>query len=59
MLYRRGVATVHYLMFSDHLMVRRAATETLCNVAGNETLLKVLYCYERVSVHMFHGEVDT
>jgi hypothetical protein len=29
-------------MFSDHFMVRRAATETLCNLASHEALLKVL-----------------
>ena len=37
-----AIHTVHYLMFSDHPMVRRAATECLCNMAGEESLLKLL-----------------
>lgn len=37
----KGVAAVHYLIFSEHMMVRRAATEALCNMANSEHLLKV------------------
>jgi hypothetical protein len=37
----RGTSAVHYLIFSDHTMVRRAATETLCNMATHESVLKV------------------
>lgn len=37
----RGVGVVHYCMFSDNYMVRRAATEALCNMAGDEKLLVV------------------
>ena len=39
----KGVSVVHYLVFSEHLMVRRAATEALCNMAANEHLLKVIF----------------
>ena len=38
----KGVQAVHYLIFSEHWMVRRAATEALCNMASNEHLLQVL-----------------
>ena len=38
----KGVAAVHYLMFSDHKMVRRAATEALTNMTMHEAVLKVL-----------------
>ena len=37
----KGVHAVHYLIFSEHLMVRRAATEALCNMASSPHLLKV------------------
>jgi hypothetical protein len=39
----RGVHTVHYLIFSHNLMVRRAATEALCNMAQHDVFLKVSY----------------
>jgi hypothetical protein len=35
-------------MFSDHLAVRRAATETLCNLSGNEALLKFMRVPDKV-----------
>ncbi len=38
----KGVHAVHYLIFSEHLMVRRAATEALCNMSSNEHLLEVI-----------------
>ena len=38
----KGVHAVHYLMFSDHLMVRRAATEVFCNMPFHEAVLKVM-----------------
>ncbi len=37
----KGVSSVHYLMFSDHAMVRRAATEVLCNMPLHDAVLKV------------------
>ena len=38
----KGVAAVHYLIFSEHTMVRRAATEALCNMGGHESVLRFL-----------------
>lgn len=37
----RGVPAVHYLIFSDNVMVRRAAMEALCNMNTHESVLKV------------------
>jgi hypothetical protein len=37
----KGVGAVHYLIFSENWMVRRAAVEALCNMATNEHVLKV------------------
>lgn len=37
----KGVTAVHYLIFSENWMVRRAAVEALCNMAASEHLLKV------------------
>jgi hypothetical protein len=39
----KGVGAVHYLIFSENWMVRRAAVEALCNMATNEHVLKVSY----------------
>lgn len=44
----KGVNTAHYLMFSDHMMVRRAATEVLCNLSSHEKLLKIMRMPEKV-----------
>lgn len=44
----KGVSAVHYLMFSDHFSVRRAATEVLCNMATNEALLSILRVPEKL-----------
>ena len=44
----KGVIAVHYLMFSDHMMVRRAATEVLCNMATHEKLLKIMRSPDKV-----------
>ena len=38
----KGVSAVHYQMFSDNLLVRRAATEVFCNMPQHEALLKYL-----------------
>lgn len=32
----KGLSTLHYLMFSDHTMVRRAATEAMLNMLAHE-----------------------
>jgi len=45
-----GISLVHYLIFSDNSMVRRAATETLCNLSGHESLLKVLRSEEKLKL---------
>ncbi len=37
----RGIPAVHYLIFSDNVMVRRAAIEALCNMPTHESILKV------------------
>lgn len=39
---------MHYLMFSSHLMVRRAATEAFCNLAQHEEFLKILRDKEKL-----------
>lgn len=44
----KGISSAHYLMFSDHMMVRRAATEVLCNLSTNEKLLKIMRAPEKV-----------
>lgn len=46
----RGVGAVHYLMFSNHLMIRRAATEAFCNMPTHEGLLKLLRQSEQVKL---------
>ncbi len=37
----RGISAVHYLIFSDNIMVRRAAVEALCNMPMHEGVLSV------------------
>ncbi len=46
----KGVHCVHYLMFSDHLMVRRAACEVFCNIATQEALLRLLRDPEKLKL---------
>lgn len=41
----KGIQIVHYLVFSEHLMVRRAAVEALCNLSSNEEFIKVYIQY--------------
>lgn len=38
----RGLATFKFAMFSDHEMVKQAATEAMCNMVGNETFMEQL-----------------
>ena len=49
----KGISSVHYLVFSEHTMVRRAATEALCNLSTNESFLKVsvMYTVQHADVH--------
>jgi hypothetical protein len=44
----KGVPAVHYLIFSDHRMVRRAACEVFCNIPLHEATLKLLRQPEKV-----------
>ena len=44
----KGISHVHYLMFSDHVMVRRAATEAFCNMSANEDFLTLLRVPDKV-----------
>lgn len=38
----QGIPTLHYSMFSDHDLVRKAATEAMCNLAGNKAFMEHL-----------------
>ena len=38
----KGISSVKFAMFSDHPMVKKAATECLCNMVGNEKFMKTL-----------------
>jgi len=38
----KGIASLKYAMFSDHPLVKKAATECLCNMVGNEDFMKML-----------------
>jgi len=44
----KGITHVHYLMFSDHVMVRRAATEVFCNMSANDDFLALLRVPDKV-----------
>ncbi len=44
----KGVSHAHYLMFSDHLMVRRAACEIFCNIPTCDPLLAMMAVPEKV-----------
>lgn len=63
----KGVRDVHYLMFSDHKMVQRAATEVLCNMAGCDDVLSMLRTPDKVRLwlglceeydHASHSQAD-
>ena len=44
----KGIHSVHYLMFSDNMMVRRAACEVFCNISLEEGVLKILRQAEKI-----------
>jgi hypothetical protein len=44
----KGHHAVHYLIFSDHLMVRRAACEVFCNISFEEEVLALMRKPEKV-----------
>lgn len=58
----KGIAHCHYLMFSDHVMVRRAATEVFCNLSANESFLSLLRVPDKVRLWIAlcedYGESD-
>ncbi|KDO19515.1 hypothetical protein SPRG_15330 [Saprolegnia parasitica CBS 223.65] len=39
-----GLTTIQYLQFSDHTMVRRAATECLTNLLPSDEVLEKIFC---------------
>ncbi|TDH70322.1 hypothetical protein CCR75_002237 [Bremia lactucae] len=39
-----GLSTLQYLQFSDHELVRRAATEAICNLLPNELVINQVFC---------------
>ena len=39
---QNGISVISYAMFSDHEMVRQAATEALCNMVGHDEMSKYL-----------------
>nr|CCA24824.1 unc45 family protein putative [Albugo laibachii Nc14]CCA26302.1 unc45 family protein putative [Albugo laibachii Nc14] len=38
-----ALSTIQYLQFSDHELVRRAATETICNLIPNEKVIECIF----------------
>lgn len=42
----QGLATLQYLQFSEHELVRRAATEALCNLLPNEEVIEKIFMNE-------------
>ncbi|KAL3925357.1 MAG: hypothetical protein SGILL_000466 [Bacillariaceae sp.] len=38
----KGLASLKYAMFSDHPMVKKAATECMCNLVGNQQFMEML-----------------
>eukprot|EP00529_Nitzschia_sp_RCC80_P003090 CAMPEP_0113470666 /NCGR_PEP_ID=MMETSP0014_2-20120614/16565_1 /TAXON_ID=2857 /ORGANISM="Nitzschia sp." /LENGTH=1084 /DNA_ID=CAMNT_0000363247 /DNA_START=134 /DNA_END=3385 /DNA_ORIENTATION=+ /assembly_acc=CAM_ASM_000159 len=38
----KGVSSIKFAMFSDHPMVKKAATECLCNMVGNQKFMELL-----------------
>lgn len=44
----KGLSTIKFAMFSDHPMVKKAATECLCNMVGNEAFMKMLQDVEEL-----------
>lgn len=36
----KGIPTFHFSMFSEHEMIRKAATEAMCNLAGNKAFME-------------------
>ena len=47
---QKGIPTLSYAMFSDHEMVRQAATEALCNMVGHSEFMDYLIKEENIRV---------
>lgn len=44
----QGLASLKYAMFSDHPLVKKAATECMCNLVGNEKFTEMLQDVEEL-----------
>uniref|UniRef100_A0AAV1UNG9 UNC-45/Cro1/She4 central domain-containing protein n=1 Tax=Peronospora matthiolae TaxID=2874970 RepID=A0AAV1UNG9_9STRA len=42
----QGLSTLQYLQFSEHELVRRAATEAICNLLPNDTVIEQIFMKE-------------
>jgi protein unc-45 len=42
----QGLSTLQYLQFSEHELVRRAATETICNLLPNDQIIEKIFMNE-------------
>ncbi|CAI5740965.1 unnamed protein product [Hyaloperonospora brassicae] len=42
----QGLSTLQYLQFSEHELVRRAATEAICNLLPNDTVIEQVFMKE-------------
>lgn len=47
---QKGIPVISYAMFSDHEMVRQAATEALCNMVGHPEMMKYLRKEENLKI---------
>lgn len=56
LVHEKGIGIVHYLMFSENSMVRRAATEVFCNMPAHDEVLKVLRQTEKLRLWLAFAE---
>ena len=47
---QNGIPVISYAMFSDHEMVRQAATEALCNMVGHDEMMKYLQKEDNIKI---------
>jgi hypothetical protein len=56
----KGVSTLSYAMFSDHEMIRRAATEAMCNLVPHPAMIKYLADPENLRLWLaFAADLDS
>lgn len=56
----KGVSTLSYAMFSDHEMIRRAATEAMCNLVPHPAMVKYLSEAENLRLWLaFAADLDS